>query len=533
MAVADRSLTRLLNQRWLFLSPEPERAAATDAVYVCVDDGFPGGVPIGHVTLSDTGTWSAYARVRPGRVFAEDEVSTGLPSLEDAVRAVLEHARYDDVTADLESLDREAGCLAKYAARGDERVYPERESEIRLRGDAVSAAGRGGWLHSRTSKQRKGSMEAIVEPDWKTVGILGAARGGALATDGAAIGTEHLLAAITTSKGPAREALADEGATQTALLAVIRGRMGRDDAWRGADGAEGSVGAQDVLGEDGDRRDRFTGAAAGALTAAMGQARREGAAKFGAVHLLRALLEEGNRAENSRTENSRTEDSRAVELLGVCGISPQAVRDRLDHLDSGTGSTGGAGGREDGLAPHLHATRDVLLGRAPYRHLPLWKRWLVKSAGTNLASKPAWWAGMETYEQARRLGDRAVGTEHVLLAVLATHEVALRYPHLAGENAPAPDTRYAGGERLAGLGIDYASVRDALTGDRVRLTTDARSVEWYLDEATTPGPGPEGSADSGGESPVDPGTGPLVEILLKEETRARQLVDALTATPGD
>jgi len=514
VAVVDRSLTRLLNQRWLFLSPEPERAAATDAVYVCVDDGLPGGVPIGHVTLSDTGTWSAYARVRPGRVFAEDEVSTGLPSLEDAVRAVLEHARYDDVTADLESLDRGAGCLAEYAARGDERVYPERESEIRLRGDAVSAAGRGGWLHSRTSKQRKGSMEAIVEPDWKTVGILGAARGGALATDGAAIGTEHLLAAITTSKGAAREALADEGATQTALLAVIRGRMGRDDAWSGADGAEESVGAQDVLGEDGDRRDRFTGAAAGALTAAMGQARREGAAKFGAVHLLRALL---------------AEDNRAVELLGVCGTSPQAVRDRLD---SGTGSTGGVGGREDGLAPHLHATRDVLLGRAPYRHLPLWKRWLVKSAGNNLASKPAWWAGMETYEQARRLGDRAVGTEHVLLAVLATHEVALRYPHLAGENAPAPDTRYAGGERLAGLGIDYASVRDALTGDRVRLTTDARSVAWYLDEATTPGPGPEGSADSGGESPVDPGTGPLVEILLKEETRARQIVEALTATSG-
>ncbi|MGW3651189.1 Clp protease N-terminal domain-containing protein [Streptomyces sp. NPDC000878] len=376
-----------------------------------------------------------------------------------------------------------------------------------------------------TGKKREDSMEAIMEPDWKTVGILGAARGGALATDGAAIGTEHLLAAITTSKGAAREALADEGATQTALLAVIRGRMGRDDAWSGADGAGGSVGAQDVLGEDGDRRDRFTGAAAGALTAAMGQARREGAAKFGAVHLLRALLAEDNRAG----------DNRAVELLGVCGTSPQAVRDRLDSGSSdGSGSTGGAGGREDGLAPHLHATRDVLLGRAPYRHLPLWKRWLVKSAGNNLASKPAWWAGMETYEQARRLGDRAVGTEHVLLAVLATHEVALRYPHLAGENAPAPDTRYEGGERLVGLGIDYASVRDALTGDRVRLTTDARSVQWYLDEATSPGPGPgpEGSADSGGDSPVDPGTGPLVEILLRGETRARQIVEALTATSG-
>ncbi|MFF3380878.1 Clp protease N-terminal domain-containing protein [Streptomyces sp. NPDC002680] len=374
-------------------------------------------------------------------------------------------------------------------------------------------------------------VEAIIEPDWKTVGILGAARGGALATDGAAIGTEHLLAAITTTKGPAREALADEGATQTALLAVIRGRMGRDDAWRGTDGVEGSVGAQDVLGEDGDRRDRFTGAAAGALTAAMGQARREGAAKFGAVHLLRALLEEDTSTEDSRTEENRAVENRAVELLGVCGISPQAVRDRLDGGTGGTGGTGVAGGREDGLAPQLHATRDVLLGRAPYRHLTFWKRWLVKSAGTNLASKPAWWAAMETYEQAHRLGNRTVGTEHVLLAVLATHEVALRYPHLARENAPAPDTRYAGGERLARLGIDYASVYSALTGERVPLTADARPVQQYLDEAT--GPSAVSTADSGGESPADPGTGPLVELLLSEGTRARQLVDALAATPGD
>ncbi|WP_327191527.1 hypothetical protein [Streptomyces xinghaiensis] len=40
-------------------------------------------------------------------------------------------------------------------------------------------------------------------------------------------------------------------------------------------------------------------------------------------------------------------------------------------------------------------------------------------------------------------------------------------------------------------------------------------------------------AGSGSGSTADPGTGPLVEILLKEETRARQLIDALaTATGG-
>ncbi|MFC4498786.1 MULTISPECIES: Clp protease N-terminal domain-containing protein [Streptomyces] len=353
-------------------------------------------------------------------------------------------------------------------------------------------------------------MEAIKEPDWNTVGVLGAARGAKLATDGAAIGTEHLLAGITAAKGPAREALTDEGATRNALLAVLRDRMGRDGAWSGADDVEGSVAAQDVLGEDGDRRDRFTGAAARALTSAMEQAQREGAAKLGAVHLLRALLEE---------------DNRAVELLQACGISPQAVRVRLDG--------GGSGGREDGLTPLLHATRDVLLGRDHYRHMPFWKRWLVKNVGTNLASKPAWWVGMETYEQAHRLGNSAVGTEHVLLAVLATHEVALQYPHLAGESAPAPDTRYTGGERLARLGIDYTSVHSALTGDRVRLTADPRPVAQYLDEAA--GPSAVRPADSGSESMADPGTGPLVEILLSEETRARQLIHALTATatPGD
>ena len=217
---------------------------------------------------------------------------------------------------------------------------------------------------------RKSRVEAIMEPDWGIVGVLGAAKG-AKATAGAAIGTEHLLAGITTAKGAAREALADEGATKVALLAVLavlavlRDRLDRDGAWSGADDVEGSVAQQDVLGEDGDRGARFTGAAARALTAAMGQAQREGAAKVGAVHLLRGLLEE---------------DNRAVELLGACGVSPQAVRARLD---------GGTGGQGDGLSPLLHATRDVLLGRGHYRQGPFWQRWLLKSAGANWASMPA------------------------------------------------------------------------------------------------------------------------------------------------
>ncbi|MET9457657.1 Clp protease N-terminal domain-containing protein [Streptomyces canus] len=335
-------------------------------------------------------------------------------------------------------------------------------------------------------------MEAIKSPDWNIVGILGAARG-ARADAGGAMGTEHLLAAITTSKGPAREVLAAEGATRTMLLAVLRDRTDKDGAWSADDEAEHSVVSQDVLGEDGDHRTSFTGAAARALTAAMEHARQEDAGKFAATHLLRGLL---------------AEDNRAAELLEACGISPRAVLDRLD---------GGSGGNQDGLDPLLRATRDVLLGRSHYRRMSWWMRWLTKLSGVNWAASPAGWVGLETYEQARRLGDRAVGTEHILLAVLATHEVALSHPHLVGERGTGQDDRYAGGEQLARLGVDYVSVHRVLTaGDCIALTADVRPAEEYLHEAT------------GQNLMSAASTGPLVETLLREQTRARQLIDTLT-----
>ncbi|MGW8454526.1 Clp protease N-terminal domain-containing protein [Streptomyces niveus] len=334
-------------------------------------------------------------------------------------------------------------------------------------------------------------MEAITSPDWNIVGILGAARG-ARGDAEAPIGTEHLLAGLTTAKGPAREALADVGATKIALLTVLRNRKDDDGAWSTADDAQASVVSEDILGEDGDRRTHYTGAAARALTAAMGDARRTDAAKFGADHLLRGLLEEENRA---------------VELLAVCGITPQAVRARLD---------GGPGSREDALDPLLHATRDVLLGRGQYRRVSFWMRWMIKLGGVNWASLPAGWVRQETFEQARRLGDGTVGTEHVLLAILATHEVALQHPHLSGE------AQYTGGERLAALGIDYASAHQALTTpDHLRLPPDPQPAEHYINESTPLNLDPT----------TDPGTGPLLEALLSDDTRARRLIEALT-TPG-
>ncbi|MGW7362044.1 hypothetical protein ACWGI8_01120 [Streptomyces sp. NPDC054841] len=109
MTVSDRSLTTLLKQRMLFLTRE--RSDAAEIVYVCVDDGLPGGYPVGYVMPSRAGTWFAYARVRPGRVFACDQVDAGLLSIDAAVRAVLDHARYGDV---LYALERGVGSDATY-----------------------------------------------------------------------------------------------------------------------------------------------------------------------------------------------------------------------------------------------------------------------------------------------------------------------------------------------------------------------------------------------------------------------------------
>ena len=116
---------------------------------------------------------------------------------------------------------------------------------------------------------------------------------------------------------------------------------------------------------------------------------------------------------------------------------------------------------------------------------------------------------------------------HILLAVLATHEVALRHPHMTGEGATTPDTRYTGSERLARMGLDHATVHDALTGDRVPLTADPRPAERYLEEAASP----DKSRPAGSDTSPDPGTGPLVDLLLTEPTRARQLIEALRTTP--
>ncbi|MEU5161334.1 Clp protease N-terminal domain-containing protein [Streptomyces sp. NPDC020875] len=342
---------------------------------------------------------------------------------------------------------------------------------------------------------------------WRVIGILGAAWG---ATDSDTIGTEHLLAGITDTKSPAKEALAAEGVTTTMVAAVLRERGGEAGAgeWAGDDDAEHSVSSLAVVGEDGDEDRLLTGTASRAfdhaieLAAADGRTADSGIGKVLPEHLLRGLLNEP--------------DGRYAEVLALCGTTPGAVRARLDGdvPDDGTGGTGEEGAPGTGvparrLDPALNSTREFLIGRRQYPMNRL-RRWLLR--GVNWASAPAQWVHHETYEQARSLSHRRVGTEHALLAALATHEVAAAHPLLAREGVTGADVRQLGGARLAATGLDYATVRAALAAGP-ELGTDAAPVKSYLEKTRS-----------------DDGTGPLVESLLEDGTRAGRLVRLLRDT---
>ncbi|MER7583369.1 Clp protease N-terminal domain-containing protein [Kitasatospora sp. NPDC097691] len=347
-------------------------------------------------------------------------------------------------------------------------------------------------------------METTLEADWHTLG-----------TRGGRLGTEHLLTAVVGSSGPAGAALAAAGATESELRALLRDRDRdrdrhgaqdheheherdgdgeRGEGWATDDEADAGVPAREVLGSTQAPDLVLTGAAARALSAAVTAVRHSGERRLTAEHVLRALL-----------ADDRT---RAAELLRAAGVAPQAVRDRLDAPHPGPKAAPPAppappapevaapDGTPDALDPLLHPTRDALLGRRSHR-LPLWKR-LLKPGAAGPAAPSADWIRLETDEQALRLGRRTPGTEHVLLALLAVHEV-LRH-------RPQPDVDDTGGELLAWVGLDYARAHAALTAGTVALPADPRSVEAYL----------------AGAAP-----GPLVRALLDEDTRARRLVDAL------
>jgi hypothetical protein len=96
LANIGSAVRTLLRQRNLFVKSEHD--GSENVVYVCVDDGAPGGFPVGHVIEAAGGrVWLAYARVRTQGVFRNREVAVGLPSCDEAIRAVVEHASYADI----------------------------------------------------------------------------------------------------------------------------------------------------------------------------------------------------------------------------------------------------------------------------------------------------------------------------------------------------------------------------------------------------------------------------------------------------
>ncbi|MFX4293676.1 Clp protease N-terminal domain-containing protein [Streptomyces bohaiensis] len=345
-----------------------------------------------------------------------------------------------------------------------------------------------------------------MEPDWNTAGVLGAARGASGADEDTPIGTHHLLAGVCGAKGRAGETLNAVGMTRSAAIAVLRRKRKTDDVWQAEEGSGPGVPATDVLGEHGGKRDRYTPAAAEALTAAIDSARQDGADKLTADHLLRALV--------------ARDGTGAAELLSLCGSSPQAVRDRLAGVETVT---------DDGLDPLLHPTRDILLGRARYQRIGLRRRLIARLASIQWADLPVDWTRHEAGEQARRLGDRTVRTEHLLLAALAVREVTAAYPHMVNAPDGAEVEPFAGGAELTARGVTYAALHEVVRRGGVELPGDPRSADDYVRAAAGGG---RARAEGERDSAPARSTGPLVESLLTEPTRARALVETLTAGPG-
>ncbi|GAA0242289.1 hypothetical protein [Cryptosporangium japonicum] len=195
------------------------------------------------------------------------------------------------------------------------------------------------------------------------------------------------------------------------------------------------------------------------------------------------------------------EASQAVEVLRLGQVDVPALR------------TAVAAGRTpdfvDRVAEPLRPTRDVLIGRTQYGGgglLGRLKSGLNKVVKMNLARVPVYWARSEADAQAHRRGSKRARTDDVILAILATHEVAQRYPFLVQDAAD----KYGGGAVLAEAGVTYASALAAASS--ADLGTDAHTIDALA---------PKGPA-------FPPDTADLLTRLIRTpDTRAARLLDVL------
>ncbi|EFG04896.1 Clp protease N-terminal domain-containing protein [Streptomyces clavuligerus] len=342
--------------------------------------------------------------------------------------------------------------------------------------------------------------ETVLAADETVLGVVDVAWGN-ITEGGKVIGTEHLLTGIAelAEETTAGRALYAAGATETAQLAVVRERerghgpraVTAAVGWLSGDGRDTGADVAQVLTGQAEPGRPLSGAAVRAFTAARELAGRDGGAEFTAGHLLRALLTDGA--------------NRATETLAGCGITPGQVLARLDARDYEPA--------EDGLDRALWPTRDVLLGRPVQGDVPfLWRQVFTLTRGVNLATAPVVWTAWDAREQARALGHRR-GTEHILLALLATYEAGRVHPHLAGEGGLTPEERLAGGARLARQGLDHATVRRALA-QAPELGKDDEHLDEYLNDARKAAT-----------------TGPLLDALLRGRNRAGRLLASLGYVP--
>ena len=321
-----------------------------------------------------------------------------------------------------------------------------------------------------------------VAGDTAARSVLARARAAAGSSPGGQVGTEHLLAFIAT-RGPAAAALDAVDVTAPVVHTVI---MNRRDDWVSADDAEPEPKPPAELTGARGGSVAFTPAAGAAIGRTISSAAAAGKASYSPTDILLALLDDPA--------------SRATELLHTCGVDIPGLRSAL-----GTDRPLPVGDRLD---IELRRTRDFLIGRLRYRGRGMVDRLLsaVVRIRINYGAVPVMWAVLEADEQAGQRGRRRPGTDDLLLAMLATHEVAQRYPHLSG---PAHD-RYDGGQRLAAAGTSYR---------------DARRVAQNSDLGADPRPLRD-PAPRGENFPQDTGT-LLRNLLVDQDNRATRLLAAL------